>query len=67
MANHESTYKCVACVEKPRSVRDGNTPVRSHKSTLISEIGKKTVVLDRELILPALKAKDSLSIQQETV
>jgi hypothetical protein len=61
MANSESTYKCVACVEQLRSVRDENTPVHSLRSASTSEIGKKIVVLDRELILPALKANDSLS------
>lgn len=67
MANPESTYKYVAYVEQMRSVMDENKPVHSLRSALTSEISKKIVVLDRELILPALKANNSLSVQLDTV
>jgi hypothetical protein len=66
MANSESTYKYVTCVEQLRTVMEENTPVHCLTSASTSEIGKKIVVLNRELILPALRANESLTIQLET-
>jgi hypothetical protein len=54
-------------VKELRSVRDKNTIVCSHRSASTSEIGKKTVFPDEELILPPRKDNDSLSVQLETV
>jgi hypothetical protein len=60
MANCKSTYKCGACAKQLPSVRDKNNAVRSLRSASTSEIGKKIVSRDRELILPLLKGNDSL-------
>jgi hypothetical protein len=49
------------------SVRDEDTLIRSHRSASTSEIGKKILSPERELILPPLKDNDSLSVQPETV
>jgi hypothetical protein len=54
-------------VKQLRSVRDENTPVRSLRSASTSEVGKKIVFSDRELVLPPLKDNDSLTVQLETV
>jgi hypothetical protein len=47
MANSESAYKYGACVKQLPSVRDANTPVRSLRPALTSEVGKTIVSLER--------------------
>jgi hypothetical protein len=67
MAIGKFTYTCGACVQKLLSVVDENIPHHSVRSASTSEIFKKLVPPNRELVLLALKDSDSFSVQLETV
>jgi hypothetical protein len=65
-ANGDSTQKCETCVKKSQTEVSENTPVRSLRSTSVSEIGGKMASPARELA-PRLKGNKSLSAQLEAV
>jgi hypothetical protein len=67
MAEDKSTLKCAQCVKVLWSSRDENNPIGSIRSTSASELLKKLLSPERELVLPDLKDSDSLSVQIETV
>jgi hypothetical protein len=70
----KSTFQCEACTKLLCSTGNDDTPVRPQRSLSasdatcsISDGGKKIISPERELLLPELSNKESLSVQLEAV
>ena len=58
---------CSAYQASPRSTRNDETPVKHQRSLSASDAIKKVIPPERQLNLPELTSKESLSVQTETV
>lgn len=62
MEGGSSSYKCVKCVSASKAVHGDNTPIKASNNS-----DKKIISPSRELNLPDLETRESLSVQLETV